>query len=224
MRRTILRKLSAGCIVCVMAMVGGVALPCPAQAATEQIPLSSDVPAQIVGGHVLVPLRTIAKSLGATVEWDSGSRQATLALADRIIRLRVGSKAATTVSGGAESTVNLDAGPIVVGGRALVPVGLIREAFGADVVWRPETREVQVTHQGRSFVVPVPPEQRRAAPPASATRHRAERTVYIAPYSGRRWHTTRNCWGLSRARSVKPVSLSEARRRGLTPCKICAGG
>jgi len=218
MRRTILRKLSAGCIVCVMAMVGGVALPCPAQAAMEQIPLSSDVPARIVGGHVLVPLRTIAKSLGATVEWDSGSRQATLSLADHIIRLRVGSKAATTVRGSAESTVNLDAGPIIVRGRALVPLRFIGEAFDADVLWRPQTRQVEVTHQGRCFVLTVPGEQTRAAP------RPAERTVYIAPYSGRRWHTTPNCWGLSRARSVKPVSLSEARRRGLTPCKICAGG
>jgi len=72
----------------------------------------------------------------------------------------------------------------------------------------------------------------RAPPPTSQPHSRAsaaptdrgQQTVYIAPYSGKRWHTTRNCRGLGRARSVEAISLSEATARGLTPCKICAGG
>jgi hypothetical protein len=36
--------------------------------------VSSDVPPQIVDGRVLVPLRTVAEALGATVNWDSASQ------------------------------------------------------------------------------------------------------------------------------------------------------
>lgn len=49
----------------------------------------------------------------------------------------------------------------------------------------------------------------------------ASETVFIAPYSGKRYHATESCRGLSNARSVEAVSLSEAQGRGLTPCKIC---
>jgi hypothetical protein len=36
--------------------------------------LSSDVPPQIIDGRVLVPMRTVADALGATVDWDDSSR------------------------------------------------------------------------------------------------------------------------------------------------------
>ena len=45
--------------------------------------------------------------------------------------------------------------------------------------------------------------------------------VYIAPYSGKKYHSTQRCRGLNRARYTKGVSLKYAKSHGYTKCKIC---
>lgn len=45
--------------------------------------------------------------------------------------------------------------------------------------------------------------------------------VYIAPLSGKRYHSSPDCRGLSNARSVDAVDQDDAIARGLTPCRIC---
>ena len=45
--------------------------------------------------------------------------------------------------------------------------------------------------------------------------------VYIAPLSGTKYHCYRYCRGLSRASSVKKVSLRYAKSDGYTKCKLC---
>lgn len=37
-------------------------------------PIKSDVPAQIVGGRTMVPLRAVGEALGADVQWDNATR------------------------------------------------------------------------------------------------------------------------------------------------------
>ncbi|MCC6798193.1 MAG: hypothetical protein IT366_23975 [Candidatus Hydrogenedentes bacterium] len=46
-------------------------------------------------------------------------------------------------------------------------------------------------------------------------------TVWIAPYSGKKYHRTSGCRGLSNARSTQSLSLSEAMSQGYTACQIC---
>ncbi|GMW01512.1 MAG: hypothetical protein AMXMBFR84_26490 [Candidatus Hydrogenedentota bacterium] len=46
-------------------------------------------------------------------------------------------------------------------------------------------------------------------------------SVYIAPYSGKKYHSSPSCRGLNNAASVAEISQSTAQGRGLTPCKIC---
>lgn len=45
--------------------------------------------------------------------------------------------------------------------------------------------------------------------------------VYIAPYMGKKYHRTMKCRGLNRAKKIKKVSLSSAKKQGRTKCKIC---
>ena len=59
--------------------------------------------------------------------------------------------------------------------------------------------------------------------PAPAATGPQGTTVYCAPEHGMRYHLTPDCRGLSRANRVEPVSLGDAQRTGLTPCKLCAG-
>ena len=46
--------------------------------------------------------------------------------------------------------------------------------------------------------------------------------VYITR-TGKRYHRTPNCDGLWNARAVWKVSLSKAKKKGLTPCQVCYG-
>lgn len=48
-----------------------------------------DVPAQIVEGKTLVPLRFISESLGAAVNWDSGSQKAMIETSNKTIEVHV---------------------------------------------------------------------------------------------------------------------------------------
>lgn len=46
--------------------------------------------------------------------------------------------------------------------------------------------------------------------------------VYITR-TGKRYHCKRSCWGLRNAWKTWPVSLSKAKKKGLTPCHVCYG-
>ena len=43
--------------------------------------------------------------------------------------------------------------------------------------------------------------------------------VYITP-TGKRYHPTKNCKGLKKAKKIIAIEKSEAIKRGYTPCKI----
>lgn len=51
--------------------------------------ISIDVPAQIINGATLVPLRFISEALGATVKWDSKNLTATIEQNDKTISVKV---------------------------------------------------------------------------------------------------------------------------------------
>ena len=53
---------------------------------------------------------------------------------------------------------------------------------------------------------------------AEASNQQTERTVYIAPNSGTKYHYSSTCRGLKRANSVSSISLSEATAQGYTLC------
>lgn len=43
--------------------------------------------------------------------------------------------------------------------------------------------------------------------------------VYITP-TGKRYHPTKNCKGLKKAKKIIAIEKSEAIKRGYTPCKV----
>lgn len=45
-------------------------------------------------------------------------------------------------------------------------------------------------------------------------------SVY-ASKAGRKYHASRDCWSLQRSKTVEGMSLEDARKRGLEPCKVC---
>jgi len=120
----------------------------PAGAAVQQVTvvyngtrLDFDVPAQIVGGRVMVPLRGMFEAMGATVDWDAATQTATAVRGDTTVVLTVGSLR-PTING---VVVLLDVPAQIVNGRTLAPLRFVGEAFGGVVTWNAATKTATIT-------------------------------------------------------------------------------
>lgn len=100
-----------------------------------------DVPPTIEDGRVLLPLRLVFETLGASIEWIDSTKTVKGQLGGTTLSLQVGSK--TAIVNGDE--VSLDVPGKIVSGRTLVPLRFVSESFGADVIWDPDTKTVYVT-------------------------------------------------------------------------------
>ena len=124
--------------------------------ATQERTLTFDVPPQIINGRTMVPLRAIFEELGAEVLWNGPTQTVTATRGDTVVTLTIGSTA-PTVNG---RVVEIDQPGVVVGGRTLVPLRFVGEAFGAEVNWDSATRTVTITDDAMVLVFSVPAEMR----------------------------------------------------------------
>jgi len=90
---------------------------------------SVDAAPEIVNGSTFVPIRFIAETFGSTVEWLPESRGITLG--HPTIGLQIGRP--TVVING--KIIALEAAPYIKNSRTMVPLRVISESFGGDVVW-----------------------------------------------------------------------------------------
>jgi hypothetical protein len=91
-----------------------------------------DVGAYIdANSRVMTPLRGIAESLGAGVQWDSASGTVRISKEGRLIIFQVGSQV-VTVNGDA---MEMDTTPVITGGRTMIPARYTGEFLGAEVQW-----------------------------------------------------------------------------------------
>jgi hypothetical protein len=104
---------------------------------------SIDAAPEIVASRTYVPMRFIAESFGATVEWLPETQGITITLGEHTVGLQIGN--ATAVVDG--TIISLPAAPYIKNGRTMVPLRLISEAFGGDVVWDAATRTITITYQ-----------------------------------------------------------------------------
>ena len=99
-----------------------------------------DVTPEIIRGRVMVPIRPIAETLGATVAWDEVNRTVHIRKHATSISLVLGSVFARVN----ERAVELDVPAFATGGRTLVPLRFISEALGLGVTWHERTGRVAV--------------------------------------------------------------------------------
>lgn len=97
-----------------------------------------DAPPVLSKGRVMVPLRLIADIFGADVEWDSAKKQVLITLRFNKIVLKVNSNQA--IMNG--KSMILDAPPLIVNNRVMVPIRFISEAFNSEVEWNQEEKRV----------------------------------------------------------------------------------
>ncbi len=94
-------------------------------------------------GRTLVPIRFISEAFGAEVKWEPQFKVVDIRSGKTVIKLQIGNKIAL-VNG---EQVELDQPPLIKDNRTMVPLRFISEAFGAEVKWFPETREIKIIYE-----------------------------------------------------------------------------
>lgn len=98
-----------------------------------------DAPAYIANDRTMVPLRFIAEAFDATVGYDNGV--VTIEKDKTIFKTTIGTRSYTL--NGVENAMDTES--VILNDRTMVPVRVIVEAFGMNVDWNGETREVTIT-------------------------------------------------------------------------------
>lgn len=107
--------------------------------------INFDVEPIIVKGRTMVPMRAIFEKLGAEVEWDGETRTAKATRDGYSISIIIGAEFMADSYGKA---IKLDAPAMITGGRTLIPLRAVSEAFKCDVKWDGETRTVNIYSEG----------------------------------------------------------------------------
>lgn len=102
--------------------------------------IAYDVAPVIENDRTLVPVRALAESLGASVQWLGQQSQVIVNKDDRSIKLTIGQPNAY-ING---EKVELEAPARIIGNRTLVPLRFIGETLNAEVNWLPMERKITV--------------------------------------------------------------------------------
>ena len=85
----------------------------------------------LVDNRTLVPMRAILEALGAQVQWDDATQTVTAVKGDKTISLTIG-QSSLSVNGNVKT---LDVPAQLIGGRTMIPVRAVSEAFDCIVDW-----------------------------------------------------------------------------------------
>jgi len=89
---------------------------------------------------VLIPVRAVSETLGATVSWDKETQTVTIANEDTNIVLDLANQ--TVFVNGVEADVDLPAE--IMNKRTVVTLSFIKEILGLETTWDEETETVEL--------------------------------------------------------------------------------
>ena len=121
--------------------------------------------AQVKGGTLMVPLRSMFEQMGATVSYDAASKSVKASKPGAEVQVTLG-KSEVLINGESRP---LDVPPMMYKGVLLVPVRVISEALGAYVQWVPEQHVCVVRYIPPTPVPTPPPATPAPAPSPTAT-------------------------------------------------------
>lgn len=103
-------------------------------------------------GRTFLPLRYVAYALGVAdsgIMWDGAGQTATLVKGDQEIKLTINSN---IIKVNGRNAGYLDAVPEIRNGLTMLPVGIIAETLGGEVLWDPARQEVKVIYPKTSSI------------------------------------------------------------------------
>lgn len=106
----------------------------------NDVTINFDVAPQTVNGRTMVPVRAIFEALDAKVSWNEATSGITAVKGDTKIVMHLNDTKMTVNN----TAVVLDTAPFETGGRTLVPVRAISEAFDCKVLWEEATQTVYI--------------------------------------------------------------------------------
>jgi len=112
----------------------------------DGLPVNMDTTPVMQNGRTMVPFRALAEALGVNVTWDSTSQTVHATDGNISVRLQPGNSTAYKNN----SAIALDAPPLVVDGRTLIPLRFFSEAFNCKVTW---DGSVKITSPPRKMFV-----------------------------------------------------------------------
>ncbi len=93
----------------------------------------------IINDRTFVPMRAVFEALGCQVGWEGDTKTVTVNKDGVEVTLVIGNSTMQVNKNGQVSSVALDAAPVIINGRTLLPLRAPAEAFGYSVEWDPET-------------------------------------------------------------------------------------
>lgn len=123
--------------------------------------IAFDIQPTIKEGTTLVPVRAIFEALNATVEWDDSTKTVTSTRNGVTVKMQINNKKMTV----GNKTVDLNYPAIIIGGRTLVPVRAISEAFGCKVGWDGKVKIVSIISDFNNYTMLYAPNGRSRAFP-----------------------------------------------------------
>lgn len=107
---------------------------------------SMDTAPFISGERTFVPIRFLAESMGANVDWNDYEKKATISHDGEVIELWVGRNTARVNGSRCHiDTSNAQLTPIINNGRIMLPVRFITENLGFEVYWNDTSKEIILT-------------------------------------------------------------------------------
>ncbi|MDR1541201.1 MAG: copper amine oxidase N-terminal domain-containing protein [Clostridiales bacterium] len=114
--------------------------------------LKTDVPPMIINDRTMVPLRAIGEAFGCRFEWDDGAKLVTIYLPPDNTPLYMEINNPRVRQSSNTQLIALDAPPVIVDGRTLVPLRFIAETIGLEVEWDAGARTVNC-YSGRGDAI-----------------------------------------------------------------------
>lgn len=120
--------------------------------------------------RTMVPLRGVFEAMGASVRWDGEARTVTIDSKDNITRLvlEIGNPVmkvltAVTLLKYEEAEFEMDAAPVILNNRTMIPLRAISENMAADVDWDGETHTVTIRSKEYKKFIAKKTEEKKAA-------------------------------------------------------------
>lgn len=138
-----------GCLLWIVPVFAAESAPQAVEAVTVLVDgaaVEGDVPAQIVNDRAMLPFRAILEKLGADVDWDGEYQIITAVRGKTVLNMRIGKPIMVRINLEDQTMeqISLDAPPMIISERTMVPVRAIAEALDAAVGWDPQTRTASV--------------------------------------------------------------------------------
>lgn len=104
-------------------------------------------------GRVMVPLRTMAEAMGATVSWNNATRSITAELNSISLEVVINSlysqRTITDSSGTSTSRVaKMEGTPILINENTVIPLRAVAEFLGYTVKWNEQTKTAELSYTG----------------------------------------------------------------------------